>query len=173
MVTVRLVNPARKKTFTPEEVERRQAQAVQFTRNVVGDPDLADEIEGLSVEEYAARKGFQLANLHNGEEVKNRMAHQTEEKLEELGAKIDALLEAIRERGAKASNPRSNPAQRNPNTSTFGRLSPRAKERLRAERDEILAALEEAHDALDGCRYDEAQQILDDILDQYEFEEEP
>ena len=41
---------------------RRQDQAVEFTRYVVGDDDLADELDGLSVEEYAERRGIAVAD---------------------------------------------------------------------------------------------------------------
>lgn len=51
-----------KKDKTYDQAEAMQAKAVRFTRDVVGDPDKADEIESLSVEEYADRKGLQLMN---------------------------------------------------------------------------------------------------------------
>jgi len=51
-----------KKTKTREQVEAMQTKAVNFLRDVVGDSDKADEIEGLSVAEYAERKKITLAN---------------------------------------------------------------------------------------------------------------
>lgn len=50
------------KSKTREQLERLQDKAVRFLRDVVGDDDKADEIEGLSVEEYADRKRIHLAN---------------------------------------------------------------------------------------------------------------
>src|SRR5579864_6445435 len=55
-------NPRKKKALTPEQVEKRQAKAVRFLRDVADDPDRADEIEDLTVREYADRKGFELVN---------------------------------------------------------------------------------------------------------------
>jgi hypothetical protein len=153
-------------------MERRQAQAVQFTRDVVGDPDLADEIEGLSTQEYAERKRLQLANPKKRKAVKNYMAQQTEQKLDELAQKVDSLIEAIKSRGTEAGSSRSKPARLNPRVPSFSRLSQRAKNQMLDEREEILDALEEAQDALDECRYDEAQEILDEILGQHETEGE-
>ena len=172
MPIVHLVNSTRKKSLTQDHVERRQARAVQFTRDVVGDPDLADEIEELSTEVYAERKRLQLANPKKRKEVKNNMVRQTEQKLDELAQKVDSLIEAIKSRGTEAGSSRSKHARLNPSVSSFSRLSQRVKEQIIGERDEILDALEEAQDALDECRYDEAQEILDEILGQYETEGE-
>ena len=100
------------------------------------------------------------------------MVRQTEQKLDELAQKVDSLIEAIKSRGTEAGSSRSKPARLNPSVSSFSRLSQRVKEQTIGERDEILDALEEAQDALDECRYDEAQEILDEILGQYETEGE-
>jgi hypothetical protein len=51
-----------KKDKTYEQAEAMQAKAARFLRDVVGDEDKANEIEGLSVEEYADRKGLRLMN---------------------------------------------------------------------------------------------------------------
>lgn len=56
-----LANPPRK-VLSREQVEKRQEKAVRFLRDVVGDDEFADEIEGLSTEEYAERKKITLAN---------------------------------------------------------------------------------------------------------------
>jgi hypothetical protein len=184
-MNVRIVNPARKKPLRLEDVERRQAQAVRFTRDVVGDPDLADEIEGLTVEEYAERKGFPLTNPRR-KEVREEMPTQTQD----VNAKLDRLTDMVHElqrranpcagqssedfsaRLEKISNAveelrrgrMSNPA--NVETPSSARALRRAA-KLRAQREEILDALEEAQDALDDCKYDEAQEILDQILEDY------
>lgn len=59
---IRVFNPQprKKKKLTRQEVEKRQDKAVQFLRNVADDPELANDIEDLSVDEYAERKGFEL-----------------------------------------------------------------------------------------------------------------
>jgi hypothetical protein len=51
-----------KKTKTREQVEAMQEKAVRFLRDVVGDDAKANEIEGLSVAEYAERKKITLSN---------------------------------------------------------------------------------------------------------------
>jgi hypothetical protein len=38
------------KTLSRKQLESRKAQAVRFTRDVLGDDDRADEIEGESLE---------------------------------------------------------------------------------------------------------------------------
>lgn len=51
-----------KKDKTYEQAEAMQAKAVRFLLDVVGDEEKAREIEGLSVDEYAERKGLRLLN---------------------------------------------------------------------------------------------------------------
>jgi hypothetical protein len=51
-----------KKEKTIEQAAAMQDKAVRFLRNVVGDDEKADEIEALSVYEYADRKGLILSN---------------------------------------------------------------------------------------------------------------
>jgi hypothetical protein len=62
----RRANPKSKiqnpKSRTREQVEKMQKKAVRFLRDVVGDSDKADEIEGLSLPEYAERKKITLTN---------------------------------------------------------------------------------------------------------------
>lgn len=48
--------------LTWDEIERRKDQAVRFVRDVLDDPDRADEIDDESLEDYAERKGFAIAN---------------------------------------------------------------------------------------------------------------
>jgi len=54
-------NP-RGKVKTREQVEKMQAKAVKFLRDVVGNDDKADEIEALSLDDYAAKKKITLGN---------------------------------------------------------------------------------------------------------------
>lgn len=53
---------ANPKTKTREQVEAMQAKAVRFLNDVVDDSDKADELAGLSVEEYAERKKLTISN---------------------------------------------------------------------------------------------------------------
>jgi hypothetical protein len=50
------------KSLTRKQLERRKAQAVRFTRDVLDDPDRADEIEDESLEEYADQRHVKLVN---------------------------------------------------------------------------------------------------------------
>jgi hypothetical protein len=49
------------KTYTPDQVAAKQDKAVRFLRDVVGDDDKADEIEDLSLDEYAERKKLHMS----------------------------------------------------------------------------------------------------------------
>lgn len=53
---------SRKKQKTKQQAAAMQAKAVRFLRDVVGDASKADEIEGLTVSEYGARKGLVFTN---------------------------------------------------------------------------------------------------------------
>jgi hypothetical protein len=51
-----------KKYRTREQTETAQARAVAFAQNVLDDSDLADDLESLTPEEYADRKGIVITN---------------------------------------------------------------------------------------------------------------
>ena len=48
--------------MTCDQVESRKEKAVRFLRDVVGDDDRADAVEGESAESYADRKGLVIKN---------------------------------------------------------------------------------------------------------------
>jgi hypothetical protein len=50
------------KVYTPEQVEAKQDKAVRFLRDVVGDDDRADDIEDMSLSEYAEHKRIQMGS---------------------------------------------------------------------------------------------------------------
>lgn len=50
------------KQFTRAQLQGRKEKAVRFTREVLGDPARADEIEGESLEDYAERRKVKLLN---------------------------------------------------------------------------------------------------------------
>ena len=54
------------KTLTRKQLEARKAQAVRFTEDVLDDPDLADELEDLTPEEYAERRRIKISNPKKG-----------------------------------------------------------------------------------------------------------
>ena len=50
------------KPLTRAQLEGRKEKAVRFTRDVLGDPDRAEEIEAESLEDYAERRKVTLLN---------------------------------------------------------------------------------------------------------------
>jgi hypothetical protein len=50
------------KTMTREQLESRKDKAVRFVRDVLDDPDRAEELEDESVDDYADRRHIQLTN---------------------------------------------------------------------------------------------------------------
>jgi predicted RNase H-like nuclease (RuvC/YqgF family) len=50
------------KALTREQIQARKDKAVRFTETVLGDPERAQEIRGESIEEYAERRKFEIAN---------------------------------------------------------------------------------------------------------------
>jgi len=50
------------KELTRGQIAARQEKAVQFTDKVRDDPDRADEIADMTVEEYAQERGFKVVN---------------------------------------------------------------------------------------------------------------
>jgi len=46
--------------LTRPQLEGRKEKAVRFTRDVLGDPNRADEIEAESLEDYAERRNVKL-----------------------------------------------------------------------------------------------------------------
>lgn len=50
------------KRLTREHIEARKEKAARFTETVLGDSDRADEIRSESIEDYAERRKFEIAN---------------------------------------------------------------------------------------------------------------
>ncbi len=74
------------KALTRDQVQSRKDQAVRFTRDVLEDPDRADEIEDESLEDYAERRKFTITNPDR------RSTHMADGKTKaELEAQIDDL----------------------------------------------------------------------------------
>jgi hypothetical protein len=53
------------KPLTRAQLQGRKEKAVRFTRDVLGDPDRADEIDAESLEDYAERRKVKLINPSN------------------------------------------------------------------------------------------------------------
>lgn len=91
-------NPRRRAPLTQEQMARRQDQAVEFTRYVVGDDDLADELEGLSVEEYAERRRIALADATEKEGntiMQRNPVKQLESENEAFAAQLDEIKDGL------------------------------------------------------------------------------
>ena len=98
-----------------------QAKAVRFLRDVVGDPDKADEIEDLSPEEYAERKGLEIVEENprrhqqsgrlgqpgerRAEMTKSQMEEriaELEEENEDLQSRLDSIVDIVQPEAAEA-----------------------------------------------------------------------
>ncbi len=89
---------AKQKTY--EQAESGQRKAVNFAANVLEDDDLADELESLSVEDYAERKGWEIKQ--NPEKGKTLMtSQQLKDELEALRDENERLLEENEELSEK------------------------------------------------------------------------
>ncbi len=91
-----------------EQVAAAQQKAIRAAETLQEDDDLADEIESLSVEEYAERKGFQIINPSNR---RTRMAVRTRKSIDDkddyiadLEAEIDELQDIRDELVEKLEN---------------------------------------------------------------------
>ena len=76
------------KELTRAQLESRKEKAVRFTRDVLDDPDRADEIADESLEDYAEMRGIQITNPP----LRRRIAIMATPKSKaELEAEIDDL----------------------------------------------------------------------------------
>jgi hypothetical protein len=153
-------SPRKNKTLTREQVEGRQEKAVRFAEDVLDDPDLADELEGLTVEEYAERKGYRLSNPTR--KVVNTV--KREEVVQKLKEELKPVLKDLVTEAVKEARP--NPA------AAIRRLRHKIDEVPEDEREELLDKFAEIEDALADGRLDRAQQIVGDALDEYGDEDE-
>jgi hypothetical protein len=89
---------ANPKTKTREQVEAMQAKAVRFLEDVAGDSDKADEIEGLSVEEYAARKHITISNPKKGKRRNPNEIDQAAERFKEFHGELPKEVVDVQEK---------------------------------------------------------------------------
>jgi hypothetical protein len=85
------------KALTREQVQSRKDKAVRFTRDVLGDPDRADEIADESLESYAERRGFTITNpgRENRNVATKRELEQQVQELEEENQELQDQLDVI------------------------------------------------------------------------------
>src|SRR5881394_3500543 len=85
------------KTLTRQQIEKRKAQAVRFTRDVRDDPDRADEIEDESLEEYAEQRHIQIKNPKGVRLMPVASRRELLERIEELEAENEDLQSKLDE----------------------------------------------------------------------------
>ena len=88
------------KALTRDQLADRKEKAVRFTRDVLDDPDRADEIEDESLEDYAARRKIEIINprrktaMATTRELKRRI-RELEEENEELQDQLEAIADIV------------------------------------------------------------------------------
>jgi len=89
------------KRLTRDQIEGRKEKAVRFVRDVLDDPERADEIEDESVEDYAERRKFEIANprrrvstMASKAELQDRI-EELESENEELQSRLDEVLDIV------------------------------------------------------------------------------
>ena len=93
------------KALTRDRLEARKEKAVRFVRDVLDDPDRADEIEDESVDDYAARRRIDIVD--NPRRRRNAMPQgrtkadleaeieELREENEELQDQLDAVADIV------------------------------------------------------------------------------
>jgi predicted RNase H-like nuclease (RuvC/YqgF family) len=81
----------RPKTLTREQLQSRKEQAVRFTRDVVGDPERAEEIEGESLDDYAEHRKIQLSNPGRRSTMARKTVEDYRDEVEDLKQQIRDL----------------------------------------------------------------------------------
>lgn len=146
-------NPRRKKPLTREQVEKRQVKAVRFAAAVLEDDDLADELESLSPQEYAERKGLLMTNP-------TRKRREPTMKRDEMKNIVkEAVSEVIKQ--TRRTNPAQSPA---PPAVSAGTPEKPDKAKILDRVDDAAAALADGDE-------DEALDILNGLLDDYDDED--
>jgi hypothetical protein len=152
--------PRKKKTLTRDQVEARQDKAVRFLRDVAEDPDLADEIEDLSVGEYAERKGFELINNPTKHRKDRPMKKAEIQEMVNSAADI-AAAKAVKQ--LRRSNP--NGVQQATQTSS-------ASTKVKSDQQMIIDRVNDAAAAIADDDPDEALDILNGLLDDYDEDDD-
>ncbi|HXX99406.1 MAG TPA: hypothetical protein VEI54_00705 [Candidatus Limnocylindrales bacterium] len=95
VTSVRSCNPRKKKTWTYEQAESRRDKAERFTRDVLDDPDRADEIADMTPQEYAEERGVELVEKQQGENMYRKNAsRKTAGKAPTVDARVNPLAVA-------------------------------------------------------------------------------
>jgi hypothetical protein len=92
-------------TLTGAQLESRKEKAARFTRDVLGDPDRAEEIADESLEDYTERRKIQITNpskrrnaimatTKSKAELESEIADLKEEN-EELQEQLDTIADIV------------------------------------------------------------------------------
>ena len=85
------------KALTRKQVESRKAKAVRFTRDVLDEPDRADEIEDESLEDYAERRHLQVVNPKGVRKMAVQTRRELIERIKELEDENESLQDRLQE----------------------------------------------------------------------------
>jgi hypothetical protein len=85
------------KSLTSQQVERRKAQAVRFTRDVREDDDRADEIEDESLQDYADDRHIKLSNPKGSRKMAVPTRRELQDRIQELEAANEDLQSRLDE----------------------------------------------------------------------------
>jgi hypothetical protein len=81
------------KTLTRAQVQSRKEKAARFVRNVLEDPDRADEIEDESLESYAERRQVKIVGNPRGAIMATK--EDLQERIQELEEENDDLQDQL------------------------------------------------------------------------------
>lgn len=87
------------KALTRQQLQTRKEKAVRFVRDVLDDPDRADEIEDESLESHAERRKIKLLNprgdsMATKRELLDRIK-ELESENEELQSQLDEIADIV------------------------------------------------------------------------------
>lgn len=89
------------KRLTRDQIESLKEKAVRFVRDVLGDPDRAEEIADEGVVDYAERRKFEIVNPRRRTDTVASKAdleqkiEELESENEELQSRLDEILDVV------------------------------------------------------------------------------
>lgn len=95
------------KTLTRKQLESRKAKAVSLTRDVLGDPNRAEEIEEEPLESYAERRHIQVVNPKGARKMPVQTRRDLIERIKELEEDNESLQDRLQEISDLASDEES------------------------------------------------------------------
>jgi hypothetical protein len=90
------------KALTREQLQKRKEKAVRFLRDVLEDPERADEIEDESLEDYAERRHIRIKNPKGAELMEVRTRRELLERIQQLEKEKEHLQKL---KNPKGTNP--------------------------------------------------------------------